>query len=179
MNKSLSKREIWRNSVSPFARFMFGIRVFFCYLGFLFSCLDVLVSVGLINIGLDAYMRNMLNSVASKEGAPMFSMTEMNSVIAISKSFVVVFYLIVLALSLAMILWYHIGKSRFLATCNFIGSILGFLFLLIALCFLYADTLICTIILLVTILFTLADFVIMRGTYQYHRALANASRKIR
>lgn len=174
MNMTLSKKEIWRKSVSPFARFMFGVRVFVFYLGFVCYCFMGLAFIGLFSIGLDDYVKKIGSGEITDDRFSMLSMPEIRSSFAISKALFVLLCLLVLVLYLAMLLWYQIGKSRFVATCIFIASSLIFVDFLISLCFVYSNTIMLTIRLFIMILVSVSDFVIMRGTYQYHRTLANA-----
>lgn len=173
MNKQLPKNEIWRNQVSPMARFLFGVRVFLYYVGFVLSCFNVLVQVGLIHTGLNGYLENAIKRNAFSSNNSTVSLGDLSSMIAVSQSVIVLIYLFSLIVSFLMILWYHIGKSRVITTLNFICNLILFLLVLFLLVFSYLDLMVVAISLLIILVFLVGDFIIMRGTYQYHRALAN------
>lgn len=174
MNQSIAKSEIWRSNTGSFVRLMYGLRIFLSYIGIIRYIIFMCMYFSGMGV-LERNYQRILNTYLNSDGGSSNLSSYINDYMAMNKMitvFIICFNLFVIT---GTVLWYHLGKSRVLATLYFIIDII--------VCMLVIGTInnsngVVILVLFLLLLFvTLTDFLIMRGMYHYHEMVAREKLK--
>lgn len=165
----MSKKEIWRDTASMFVRMMFGLELFFMYIGwigFVFSLSG--------NLKYLKYILEKLSDAKMQHYDSFSSNISLDSLQNFFESYRVFFLFVLilgLFLSLFWILWFQIGKSRCVAALHVLKDVFVCALFVYALCKFPIVHYLEIILFVVLLAFAFADCLIMKSLYLYHKRL--------